>query len=147
MFLSPPHCPGSTYFSRIGINQSPRIFSSTLDRNFVLDIVLPSSSSLTSLGSPVLWSGTACSIFHWAGHISRRYETRWGSVMLDWTPARGRRFNELGEGRRQARPKTRWEDCLSDYFAHASEDTHWRIIAANKEAWDQHLRAFSSFTD
>ena len=71
-------------------------------------------------------------IYNWAGHISRRYDERWGALILDWTPKRGRRFNEMGHGRKQARPKTHWEDSLSDYFAHASEDTHWRIIAADK---------------
>ena len=86
-------------------------------------------------------------IYNWAGHISRRYDERWGSLLLEWMPDRGKRFNELGHGRKQARPKTRWEDCLSEYFAHASEDMHWRIMAADKNTWDQHLRAFSSFTD
>ena len=32
-------------------------------------------------------------------------------------------------------------------IAHASEDMHWRIMAADKNTWDQHLRALSSFTD
>ena len=86
-------------------------------------------------------------IFNWAGHISRRYDERWGSLLLDWSPARGMLFQEPGQGRSQARPKTRWQDCITDYFEHASEGTHWRFMAADKSTWDQHLRAFSSFTD
>ena len=56
-------------------------------------------------------------IFNWAGHVSRRHDNRWSTEMLDWTPPRGRLFQEEGQGRRQSRPKTRWEDCLVDYFS------------------------------
>ena len=67
--------------------------------------------------------------------------------MLDWTPSRGRRFNEMGSGRRHARPKTRWEDCIAEYFEYAATDTNWRFMAVDKKMWDLHLKAFSSFTD
>ena len=86
-------------------------------------------------------------IYNWAGHISRRYDERWGSLLLDGMPNRGIRFQESGLGRKHARPKFHWEDCVIEYFAAATDDMHWRLMAADKSTWDRHLRAFSIFKD
>ena len=51
-------------------------------------------------------------IFEWAGHVARREDDRWSTAMLYWHPDRGLRFQEEGQGRKQARPATRWEDSL-----------------------------------
>ena len=83
-------------------------------------------------------------IFNWAGHVSRRHDNRWSTEMLDWTPPRGRLFQEEGQGRLQSRPKTRWEDCLVDYFSTTTTGFHWRIYAEIKSEWDTHVTSFSN---
>jgi hypothetical protein len=42
--------------------------------------------------------------WHWAGHISRRTDNRWGKRVLEWRPRLGKR--SVG------RPQARWSDDL-----------------------------------
>ena len=68
--------------------------------------------------------------------------------MLDWHPNRGRLFQEEGQGRRQARPSTRWEDSLVLYASTVNDGTiPWQFLAADRTEWDSHVKHFVCLTD
>eukprot|EP00973_Karenia_brevis_P018719 2566898-Karenia_brevis.AAC.1 len=79
--------------------------------------------------------------YRWAGHIARRQDKRWGTILLDWQPAKGPKFGDAGAGRLQGRPKMRWEDRLVDFFA----DVHpngWKEVAQSREIWKTYENMF-----
>ena len=73
--------------------------------------------------------------YRWAEHIARRTDNRWSKVLLEWQPARGPKFGDAGVGRQRGRPKTRWEDCLIDFFAAHRLDS-WQMIAKCRTTWE-----------
>ena len=84
-------------------------------------------------------------VFEWAGHISRREDNRWGTIMLDWNPPRGTRFLEPGHGRTQSRPKARWHDKLVAYFDSFEDPVDWRFVAAVRKEWFHHVDKYLQF--
>ena len=68
--------------------------------------------------------------------------------MLDWHPSRGPRFREEGQGRKQARPTTRWEDPLVHYASTVNDGTiPWQFLAAVRTELEAHVKHFVCFTD
>ena len=68
-------------------------------------------------------------IWSLAGHISRRSDGRWSTVMLDWIP-RG--------DRRAGHPAKRWRDDIekvSSIFLEEEGAGEWRIAAESHEDW------------
>jgi len=85
-------------------------------------------------------------IFEWAGHVARREDGRWSTAMLDWHPNRGPRSQEERQGRKQARPTTRWEDSLVHYASTVNDGTiPWRFLAADRTEWESHVKHFVLF--
>ena len=82
----------------------------------------------------------------WAGHLARRTDGRWSFQMLDWQPEGGPRQGGLGPGRRQARPKKRWEDELNDHVRRLTGDetVHWRMFTGDREAWKEDEDIFAA---
>ena len=73
--------------------------------------------------------------FKWAGHVARRTDGRWGTLILDWTPSGTRRVG---------RPKKRWTDSLVEYFSSSDMGDHaWRYVACDRASWYEHEAAFS----
>ena len=56
--------------------------------------------------------------FWWAGHVARRMDGRWSSIVVNWTPGIG--------SRRVVRPAMRWADTLVQYFSY---------LGIGNEAW------------
>ena len=75
----------------------------------------------------------------WAGHLARRNDERWSLRVLDWTPEGGRRQGGTGRGRKQARPRKRWEDDLQKHVDRygGAEGVHWRLLTANRSGWKE----------
>ena len=48
--------------------------------------------------------------FRWAGHVARRMDGRWSSIVVNWTPGVG--------SRRVGRPAMRLTDTLVQYFSY-----------------------------
>ena len=86
-------------------------------------------------------------IYTWAGHVVRRTDGRWATTVLDWMPPRGHIQGEDGQGRRQERPRRRWEDTLDEYFVGQMTMARgeWRLLAANKLEWMKHADSFAKF--
>ena len=78
--------------------------------------------------------------YRWAGHIARRDDQRWTTLILDWEPEGGRLQGGAGKGRIQARPRRRWEDGLMQYYAQFG--ITWREVAWNRDEWRAHEDAF-----
>ena len=67
--------------------------------------------------------------FQLAGHISRRDDKRWSTIVLNWTP----------QGRRARRhPLKRWEDDINKGLKELGliqQDGAWRIYAEDRSTW------------
>ena len=78
--------------------------------------------------------------WQWAGHIARRTDSRWGRLLLDWTP---------NGHRKQGRPKTRWSDVLVDFFRYQLgndlSDKMWKYQALDKDIWQELQIEFQCF--
>ena len=48
---------------------------------------------------------------------------------------------EVGHGRRQARPRTRWSDDLASFFQERG-GLDWFIVAQNQKDWQQYEEEF-----
>ncbi|CAH2237130.1 jg23269 [Pararge aegeria aegeria] len=59
----------------------------------------------------------------WAGHIARRTDGRWGSMMLEWRPRTGKR--SVG------RPPTRWTDDIKRVA-----ESRWKQAAQDRGFWN-----------
>ena len=75
--------------------------------------------------------------FRWAGHLFRRYDQRWSSLILDFVP-------EDGKGRVQARPRKRWDERLVKYFTELGVED-WRLLAGCRNEWKLHEEDFVKF--
>jgi len=77
----------------------------------------------------------------WAGQVAKNLE-KWSSVATVWDPllhASGPR------GRRQARPKKRWEQDIIIYLEHVHQKAEWKEVAKNSQWWKSHLEDFVEF--
>jgi hypothetical protein len=75
--------------------------------------------------------------FKWAGHVARRTDGRWGTLILDWTPHAG--------SRRVGRPRNRWTDSLVQYFSFSDLGVDsWRYLALDRASWQEHETAFAT---
>jgi hypothetical protein len=75
-----------------------------------------------------------------AGHLMRREDSRWASVLLPWVPEGGKRS--------RGRPKKRWTDDLDDFFYLTfGTEGYWIIVAANREEWRSLEDAFAQNQD
>ena len=79
--------------------------------------------------------------YRWTGHVARREDGRWSTKLMSWQPVGGRRQGQLGQGRKQARPKRRWCDDLDAYFS-SLDPGGWQILAADREEWKAHEESF-----
>ena len=61
--------------------------------------------------------------WRFAGKLAQKEDQRWSKLILDWKP-------NLGHGRSQGRPRTRWCDQLADF---AGDD--WQNVAADSALW------------
>ena len=70
------------------------------------------------------------SIWTLAGHMSRRDDKRWSTLILDWQPRAATR--EVG------RPLMRWSDALEAFTAKRFEEQQpglWRMLAEDRAEW------------
>jgi len=67
--------------------------------------------------------------WQWAGHIARTTDNRWTRNITEWIPLEGKR--------KQARPKTRWEDEIVQV-----EGVTWARVAQDRKRWKYHEEAF-----
>ena len=75
--------------------------------------------------------------FALAGHIGRRVDNRWSTVVLDWLPARGRR--------KQAHPITRWVDDFDNLMSRQLDGLgkgFWRGVVYDRAQWSELQKAF-----
>ena len=73
----------------------------------------------------------------WSGHVARRDDNRWSSVLLQWQPTRGQKHGEPGHGQRQSRPCSRWTDNFDEYYEGLGPGG-WQLLATNREEWKSH---------
>ena len=67
--------------------------------------------------------------WQWAGHIARQGDNRWTKIVTEWIP--------LGNKRKRARPKTRWQDDIVK-----SVGITWMRKAQDRSHWKHHEEAF-----
>ena len=76
--------------------------------------------------------------WNWAARVANMSDDRWTKRLLMWRPELHFDGFASRAGRRQARPKTRYDDELSSFvhkFLNFHE--HWTVIAQNAFAWSQ----------
>ena len=80
-----------------------------------------------------------------AGHLMRREDNRWASVLMPWVPEGGNRARARARGR----PKKRWADALDDFFhlTYGAGKGSWMLIAANRDEWRSLEDAFAQNQD
>ena len=74
-----------------------------------------------------------------AGHTARRWDGRWSTALLHWTP----------DGlRKVGGPKKRWTQCIEEVLESkwgvARGD--WTIIAQDRDTWKYYSSAYTAFT-
>ena len=71
-----------------------------------------------------------------AGHISRRSDGRWSTLMLDWQPE--------GGGRSVGQPARRWSDEIErhDSQIDGTRQGDWRIMAEDRKEWQKMQQSF-----
>ena len=74
------------------------------------------------------------SLWKWAGHTARRDDGRWAFKVLMCTPSCQRS---------QSRPKSRWEDVLTEYASRMSGDTQWYHVAGDRDRWRRYEDSFA----
>ncbi len=81
--------------------------------------------------------------WQWAAELFDKDNNKWSAVTTKWQPLL---HSSCPCGRRQARPKRRWEQDFIDYLhmAWPGEIKHWHELAANKEWWLTQTDAFAS---
>jgi hypothetical protein len=67
--------------------------------------------------------------WQWAGHVARTNDNRWTKKVTEWIPLQGKR--------KQARPKTRWEDEIIKKVG-----VTWPRLAKDRVTWLRHGEAF-----
>ena len=93
----------------------------------------------------------------WASRIANDSRNKWGLKALLWDPTLDSRYNTR---RRQARPRRRWIDDITQHIQHYNEDDDdnndtaqqdldsphhsWRTLARNADLWadmeDEHIK-------
>ena len=76
-----------------------------------------------------------------AGHLMRRDDNRWASVLMPWVPEGGKRT--------RGRPKKMWADALDDFFhlTYGADKGSWMLIVANRDEWRSLEDAFAQNQD
>ena len=66
--------------------------------------------------------------WRWAGHVARRSDGRWSTLLLDWVPV---------GSRAQGRPRKRWSDDLDEFFRtrHLAGRGAWLAFALDRREW------------
>ena len=80
----------------------------------------------------------------WAAKLLEHGDRKWSSIATMWQPL----LHASGPcGRRQARPKRRWEQDFLEYLQATcpNETTHWHELAADRKWWGAHTEAFASW--
>ena len=81
----------------------------------------------------------------WCGHVARRFDGRWTTRILNWTPAGGHRS--------QGHPVSRWLDDINAFALKlegldGSADTAvdiWWAVAQNREVWSSIEQDYVNF--
>ena len=75
--------------------------------------------------------------WRWAAKVLDPKNNKWSAVATTWQPLI---HSNVSCGRRQARPKKRWEDDFVQYLNAASpqEPRHWHELARDKGWWTDH---------
>jgi len=78
--------------------------------------------------------------FRWAGHVCRRTDGRWATLVLKSQPT---------GSRRSGRPLTRWSAALNKFFDEVSEavgeQRDWMSMAEDRDEWKQFEDVFVQF--
>ena len=80
----------------------------------------------------------------WAAKLLERGNRKWSSIATMWQPL----LHGSGPcGRRQARPKRRWEQDFLEYLQATCPNgaKHWQELAADRKWWVGHTEAFASW--
>ena len=80
----------------------------------------------------------------WAAKLLDNENQKWSAVATKWQPL----LHGSGlRGRRQARPKRRWEQDFVEYLqaTFPNEEKHWQELAADMDWWGSHAEAFASW--
>ena len=80
----------------------------------------------------------------WAAGLLDKDNTKWSAVATKWQPLV---HSGYVAGRRQARPKKRWDQDFVDYLLVAcpSENRHWHQLASDKVWWLSQTEAFGAY--
>eukprot|EP00973_Karenia_brevis_P054620 7591737-Karenia_brevis.AAC.1 len=64
-----------------------------------------------------------------AGHVARRDDHRWSTLVAQWTPEEGYRD--------QGHPRMRWADALDSFFRrkYGTSKGFWFCVAQDREKW------------
>ena len=83
--------------------------------------------------------------WQWASKLLCDTNNKWSAVATEWQPLIHSRYLC---GRRQARPKRRWEQDFLDYLGDSisGETTHWIELARNPEWWLAHTEKFAKYS-
>ncbi|CAE8606069.1 unnamed protein product [Polarella glacialis] len=73
--------------------------------------------------------------WQWAGHVARRTDGRWSTMLAAWTPE--------GEVRRQGRPCTRWADSIDKVFG-SEQRGDWFLFAQDRPTWSSYEATYVS---
>ena len=73
-----------------------------------------------------------------AGHIGRRTDNRWSTVVMDWAPKHGKR--------RVGHPLTRWADSIDSFareYFDENDASYWRLMVFDRRAWSDARDVFA----
>ena len=79
----------------------------------------------------------------WAARLAESDNKEWSSVATQWQPLL---HSRTVCGRRQARPKKRWDQDIMEYIAALTiqTDTGWLELARDKDWWQMHTNSFAT---
>ena len=77
----------------------------------------------------------------WAAKLMAEGTDKWSSTATLWRPSV---HSSSRLGRRQARPKRRWDQNFVEYIASAMPDNHWQEFAKDPKTWLSHTSMFAN---
>ena len=79
----------------------------------------------------------------WAANLMEKGVAKWSAIATLWQPLL---HSSVPRGRRQARPKKRWEQDLVDYVAKArpQPDKSWQDLARDSDWWEAEADRFAN---